>query len=205
MPAPFAASPNLRASPALALALLLFAAAGVSADTPTSNAAEKLAHIEALIAEGNAQQAMAEARTLYLDLAARAGFAIGEAVLTTEPATGYGVYEPRRDNVFDPDEPMHVYVELTGARITERSGGVNEMLFEVEFAVLDSQGTQLTDVISMGEVSLLSRARGVDLFLELTYNLTSAPAGEYVLWTEITDAASRQSVTFDLPVAIGGN
>lgn len=204
MQATFAASPTPGASPALALALLLLVATGTNADTPSSNAAEKLAQIEALIDEGNAHQAMTEARALYLDLAARAGLAIAEALLTVAPATGYGVYEPRRDNVFAPDEPMHVYVELTGARITERPGGVNEMLFEVDFAVLDTQGTQLTDVISMGEVRLLSRARGVDLFLELTYNLTSAPAGDYVLWTEITDAASGQNVTFDLPVAIGG-
>lgn len=172
------------------------------ADAPGGAAAAKLAHIEALIAEGRARDAMAEARALYLDLAARAGLSIARVTFTIEPATGYGVYEPRPDNRFAPDEPMHAYVELNGASVTERPGGVNEMLFQVDFAVLDAEGQRLTDVIRMGDVQLRSRARGVDVFLELTYNLTSAPAGDYVLWTEITDAPGDQQVSFELPVSI---
>ena len=189
---------RLATTSVLSAALLAVSAHGAAAQT----AMERLEQVEALIGEGASREAMQEARALYLDLSDRAGFAISRTVLTTAPAPGFAAYEPRPDNVFPQGAPIHVYLELTGASSRQRSDGVSELLFVADFAVFSPEGTQLTDVMRMGEVPMPSRSRGIDVFLELTYNLTGAPPGDYVLWTEITDAISGASEQFELPVTI---
>lgn len=189
---------RLATTSVLSAALLAVSAHGAAAQT----AMERLEQVEALIGEGASREAMQEARALYLDLSDRAGFAISRTVLTTAPAPGFAAYEPRPDSVFPQGAPIHVYLELTGASSRQRSDGVSELLFVADFAVFSPEGTQLTDVMRMGEVPMPSRSRGIDVFLELTYNLTGAPPGDYVLWTEITDAISGASEQFELPVTI---
>ncbi len=191
---------RLATTSVLSAALLAVSAHGAAAQT----AMERLEQVEALIGEGASREAMQEARALYLDLSDRAGFAISRTVLTTAPAPGFAAYEPRPDSVFPQGAPIHVYLELTGAKSLQRLDldGVSELQFVVDFAVFSPEGAQLTDVMRMGEVQMPSRSRGIDVFLELTYNLTGAPPGDYVLWTEITDAISGASEQFELPVTI---
>lgn len=183
---------------ALSLALVVGAASGV----PAQSAKERLDRIEALIAEGAARDAMQEARGLYLDLADRAGFAIARTVLTTRPAPGFGDYDPNPDGIVPEGSPIHAYVEVTGATARQLPGGVNELVFLVDFAVLDVQGERLTEVVRMGEVRMPSRSRGIDIYLDLTYNISGAPPGDYVLWTEVTDGVGGASQQFELPVTI---
>ena len=166
------------------------------------SAKEQLDRIEAMIAEGAAREAMQEARALFLDLSDRAGFAITRVVLTTGAAPGFGNYDPSPDGIVPSGRPIHAYVEVTGATPRTLRDDLSELVFVVDFAVLDAQGQALTDVVRMGEVRLPSRSRGIDIYLDVTYNITGAPPGDYVLWTEITDGVSGASEQFELPVTI---
>lgn len=216
MPAPSPIRPAAALAPNIAAAFLV-AGLAIAAPADRANAeappevpaggltdmtAERLADIEALITEGDARAAAAALRGLYLDLSAQAGFAPGKIALTRAPATGFGAYEPRPDNRFAPGAPVHVYVELNGVGVIEHPEGIREMRFEVDFALNDAQGAALTDTIPMGKVQLQSRSRAADVFLELTYNLTGVPPGDYLLWTRITDTPSGQQVEFDKSITI---
>lgn len=197
--------PVLPASRAMITAIALsISAPGTGA--PAQTAREQLDRIEALIAQGSMREAMQQARALHLSLNDRADFAITRIVLTSGPAAGFADYEPRANNILPHGAPVHAYLEVAGATARQRPDGMSELLFLVDFAVLDAKGDRLTDVVRMGEVQMLSRSRGIDIYLEVTYNITGAPPGDYLLWTEVTDGIGGGSEQFELPItfASGG-
>ncbi len=183
----------------LALVAPMTALCLAGSPAPAQTLSERVATIEARLAEGDGDAAMAEARALLFDVNEQAPFGVRNARLTVEPATGYGVYEPVIEAVFAPGSPVHGYVELHGFSLVRNAVGVNQIAFDVAFAMLDPDGNFLTDVTSMGAVEIVSRNRPADAFIHLTYRIRGAE-GPYVIWTEVTDRASGESATFELPV-----
>lgn len=179
-------------APILALALL--------ADTARAETlSERAAHIEARLAEGDGAAAVAEARRLYLDAAGRAGFGVQGVVLTTELASGYGVFTERAEAVYAPGEPIYGYVEPFGYSLRSNAAGLNEMVFDVEFALMSPSGEPLTDITAMGEIEITSYNQPIDAYFHLTYRITG-PAGPYVIWTRVTDRPTGRQAEFSIPV-----
>ncbi|WP_461470717.1 hypothetical protein [Pararhodobacter sp.] len=157
-------------------------------------------HIQTLLDQGDREAAVREARAFLRSVTAEAGFGVTNARLTEGPATGFGVFSPREDNVFAPGEPVHAYVEVYGFSLTPGPDGSNRMTFDVSFTLDSPDGVQLTDaLVPMGEVLLQSYSSPVDGYFHLTYRITGAE-GTFNLRTHVVDRASGQSAEFVLPV-----
>ena len=156
--------------------------------------------IEGMIAQGRDADAVAAARTFMRQVTQLAGFGVTNAHLTNSPATGYGIYELRGDNRYQPGEPVFAYVEVYGFSLTPQAMGTNQLLFDVTFTLLTPSGEQVTDaMISMGEIQLDSYSEPVDGYFHLTYRVTGI-TGAYDLRTVVTDRHSGQVSEFTLPV-----
>jgi len=182
--------------PAVLLACLL-AVTGPGAGAETL--AERLGGIEAALEAGDAGAALEQARDLHLDIGTRAGFGVRQAVLTEEPATGFGLYTPRARPVYAPGTPVYGYVEPFGYSLQPAGQGLNAMLFDIDFALLARDGQPLTERLPMGAVELTSRSRPLDAYFHLTYTI-NGPAGDYLIWTRVTDRPSGQEAEFTIPV-----
>ena len=156
--------------------------------------------IEAMIAQGQTEDAVAAARDLFRAVTNLTGFGVTNAQLIEGPATGFGIYEPRGDSVYEPGEPIYAYVEVYGFSLTPQENGFNQLLFDVTFTLDAPDGEQMTDaMVSMGDIRLESYGEPVDGYFHLTYRVTGAE-GAFVLRTSVTDRESGQTAEFSLPV-----
>lgn len=156
--------------------------------------------IESMLALGQSDEAVAAARAFMRSVTDRAGFGVTNAQLINSPATGFGIFDPRSNNVFRAGDPVFAYVEVYGFSLTPQPGGVNEMLFDVSFTLEAPDGRQLTpEMIPMGDVRLESYSEPVDGYFHLTYRVTGA-TGAFNLRTSVIDRESGQQADFTLPV-----
>ncbi|WP_370208050.1 hypothetical protein [Pararhodobacter marinus] len=171
-----------------------------SAGAMAQSLADSAARIEQLIESGQGAEAVEAARQFLQQVAERTGFGVANAQLTVGVAEGFGMFEPRADNRFLVDEPIHAYVEVYGFSLSPLSNGANRLLFDVSFTLDSPEGEQLTDgMISMGEVQLDSYREPIDGYFHLTYRVTGA-VGAYILRTRVVDRASGETAEFSLPV-----
>ena len=158
------------------------------------------ARIEALLAAGQRAEAYAAGRAFLRQVTQATGFGVTNAHLTQGRAEGFGMFQPRADNVYLAGEPVEAYVEVYGFSLTPRPGNVNQLLFDVAFTLETPDGRQMTDsLVPMGAIQLDSRSSPLDGFFHLTYRVSGA-VGAYALRTEVVDRASGQRAEFTLPV-----
>lgn len=182
-----------------ALACLL-----ASATLPSLSGAQSLPEaaqaIQQMIDTGQGPQAVAAARQFLRQVTGQVGFGVTNAQLTVTPAEGFGMFQPRPNNIFALGEPVYAYVEVYGFSMSQLTNGANRLLFDVSFTLESPQGQQMTDsLIPMGEVQLDSFSSPVDGFFHLTYRINGA-VGDYVLRTLVVDRATGQRAEFRLPV-----
>ncbi len=185
--------------PVLALAVAS-GAARVQAQSPSRSLLDEAAAVEALLSGGQTIEALAAARRFMHAVTDRTGFGVTNARLTVAPAEGFGMFDPRADNVYRIGEPVFAYVEVYGFSMSSLATGANRLLFDVSFTLDNLDGQQVTDaMIPMGEVRLDSYSQPIDGYFHLTYRVTGAE-GPYTLRTLVVDRASGQSAEFSLPV-----
>ncbi|MCL4676221.1 MAG: hypothetical protein KJZ59_09405 [Pararhodobacter sp.] len=172
-----------RLAPALALACLL------SAPLAAPLAAQDLAAYEA------ADQAALLAWQDMPLILRNASFVTGEAV-------GYGLHTPRADSVFAPDEPLLVYAEPLGYGWRGNDDGTHTFGLSIDFKLRDPAGTLIGEREGFQRAVITSRHRNREFFITLTLNLTSAPAGDYVLEYLVHDLVSEKTATMSLPFTI---
>jgi len=178
--------------------------AGSVAPAPADTLTEMAAQIQTLLDQGRSADAADAARGFLRAVTDQAGFGVTNARLTAAPATGFGVFEPREDNVYDTGEPVYAYVEVYGFSLTQQASGANQLLFDVSFTLMSPEGRQLTDaMVPMGEIRLESFSQPVDGYFHLTYRI-SGVEGAFTLHTEVTDRVSGETADFDLPVVFAG-
>ncbi len=163
----------------------------------------RAARIETLLAEGRSDEAIAAARGFMNSVTAQTGFGVTNAQLITGPATGFGVYEPRRSNLYMPGESVYAYVEVYGFSLSAQPEGINRLQFDVAFTLDSLDGQQMTEaMIPMGGIQLDSYSRPIDGFFHLTYRVSGA-RGAFNLRTTVTDRESGETAQFVLPVEFG--
>jgi hypothetical protein len=121
---------------ALASALMLGAVAGLpplATPAAAQSLTEAAAAIERLLDSDRGPEAVAAARMFLRHVTGEAGFGVTNPRLTVVPAEGYGMFEPRPDNVYAVGEPVYAYVEVYGFSMTPLVTGANRLLFDVSF------------------------------------------------------------------------
>ncbi|NEY90384.1 hypothetical protein [Tabrizicola oligotrophica] len=173
-------------------------AAAVAPAAHAGEIADKAAEVESLLAAGDDAGAVAAAREVFGKAwEATSGLAIGETVLIAEPASGYGIYNPRPDDRFKIGEPVLIYAEPMGFGYGSPGEGLYSIGFFVDLKVMTEAGEVLGDLQNLTELDLTSRYPNREFQANLTYNLTGVPPGRYVLQTTLRDKNSAKIGSFE--------
>ena len=182
-------------------ALLIPAALALPHMAQAGELTDLAAQVEALQAAGDDAGAVAAARDLFAKTwDATTGLAIGETALIVEPASGYGIYNPRPDDKFKLDEPVLIYAEPIGFGYGTPGEGLYSIGFFVDLKVMNDAGEVLGDLQNVTELDLTSRYQNREFQANLTYNLTGIPAGCYTLQTTLRDKNSAKIGSFETSV-----
>jgi hypothetical protein len=125
---------------------------------------------------------------------------IRDTLLVAEPASGYGLYNPRADNKFKSGEPVFVYAEPFGFGYGSAGEGLFKIGFAVDLRVISDKGEVMAEVSDIASLDLTSRYKNREFQANLTYTLTGIPAGIYILETTLRDKNSSKTGTFQTEV-----
>ncbi|MEO8244069.1 MAG: hypothetical protein ABI832_17330 [bacterium] len=136
--------------------------------------------IEQKIAAKDMAGALLGARDLYASVWSRsASIGFTQALLVSEPAPGFGMYNPRADNVFKKGEPILIYCEPYGVGYGNPGEGVYSVNFIIDLQVLDSSGNQLANVPDTTEYTSTSRHQNKEVQANITYTLDGLQPGAW--------------------------
>ena len=159
----------------LAIAL---AASLLTLPAQAGDIADKAAEAESLLSAGDDAGALSAAREAFGKAwEATTGLAIGETVLIAEPASGYGIYNPRPDDTFKIGEPVLIYAEPMGFGYGSPGEGLYSIGFFIDLKVMTEAGEVLGDLQNLTELDLTSRYPNREFQANLTYNLEGVPPG----------------------------
>lgn len=125
-----------------------------------------------------------------------------QALLVSETAAGYGVYNPRPTNLFKKGEPIIIYAEPFGFAYGAPGEGLHSIGFAVDLQVLDASGAELASVPNVTQLDLTSRYQNREFQANITYNLDGIVAGKYTLVTTLRDKNSDKSGSFRSDIEI---
>lgn len=184
----------------VAAAVLAMVLAGPgAAQTVTETAREIEARIETQDFAGALADAQAMAGRLW-DMTTAIGFA--EAVLVDQPASDYGIYNPRAGMAYKLGDPIYVYAEPVGYGYAEPGIGLFSIGFFVDLTVLAEDGALLGEMQNVVELDQTARARRREFQTTITYNLGGIAPGRYVLVTTFRDKNSPKAGSFETPIEI---
>jgi hypothetical protein len=125
-----------------------------------------------------------------------------QALLVSETAAGYGVYNPRPTNLFKKGAPIIIYAEPFGFAYGSPGEGLHSIGFAVDLQVLDANGAELASVPNVTQLDLNSRYENREFQANITYNLDGIAAGKYTLVTTLRDKNSDKSGSFRSDIEI---
>ncbi len=164
---------------------------------------DKATEIEGLMAADNASGALDAANALFTTVwDSGKDIGIRQTVLVTEPAAGYGIYNPRPDEKFKVDEPVLIYAEPYGFSYGSGGDGLYTIGFMVDLKVMTEAGEVLGELPSVANLDLTSRYQNREFQANLTYTLSGITPGRYVLETTLRDKNSEKSGTFQNTIEI---
>jgi hypothetical protein len=159
--------------------------------------------IETEMSAGNSEVAASEARALYetvLDQSVSLFFS--DTLLISEPAAGYGIYNPRPNEKFKRDEPIILYAEPVGFGYGSPGEGLYSINFDVDLRVMTEIGEPLADIPNLTQLTMTSRYKNREFQANLTYNLAGFEPGRYLLLTTLRDKNSPKTGTFETVIEI---
>lgn len=182
------------------LALLL--ATLLSTPLHAGEIADAAAAVEAAIAANDFDAWQAANDVIEDKLWAAPGLHFGTLMLVTGPATGFGAYDPRPDNVYAVGEPVQIYAEPAGYGYGDLGDGLLEIAFDIDLTVTDPEGTVLAEIPDIMSLAYASRTPAREFLANLTYNLEGVPAGSYTLTTNFRDRHSEQAANFTSDIVV---
>jgi len=181
--------------------LVLFLLISLVSPAQAADIKALLAQASQHVDQGQAIEAAATLRQALVEIWALKPMSIKGAALVEKAATGYGQYQIRSTNTYKPGEPILVYVEPAGYKFN-RQGEAYTFGFSANFDILSTDGKVLAGQHGFGNWQFGAREPLFEVFVNLTYNLTGAPAGEYFIETTLIDANGNGQVSFKLPVVL---
>ena len=182
----------------VALAMSVFSGPGLAGPV-----VDKATEIESLMAASNAKGAIDAASALMATVwDSSADIGIHQTVLVTEPAAGFGIYNPRPDEKFKVGEPVLIYAEPFGFGYGSGGDGLYTIGFVVDLKVMTEAGEVLGELPAVANLDLTSRYQNREFQANLTYTLTGITPGRYVLETTLRDKNSEKFGSFQNTIEI---
>ena len=166
---------------------------------------DKAAEAEAAVGNGDYLGGLAAAEEIAAQVwDATPGILFLETLPVTEPAAGFGLYNPRPDAVYKSGEAIIIYAEPVGFGYGTGGEGLFTVGFAVDLQVLDEAGQELGNVENVTELNLTARYKLREFQANLTYNLEGIAPGKYRLVTTLRDKNSPKTGSFETAIEITG-
>lgn len=164
---------------------------------------DKATEIEALITADDSKAAIDGANALLATVwDGTKDIGIHQAVLVTEAAAGFGIFNPRDNEKFKIGEPILIYAEPFGFGYGAAGEGVYSIGFTVDLKVMTEAGEVLGELPGVANLDLTSRYQNREFQANLSYTLDGITAGRYVLETTLRDKNSAKIGTFQNVIEI---
>ena len=115
---------------------------------------------------------------------------------------GFGLYEERGSKEFKKGEKIVVYAEPVGFGWKDAGKGMFELGFVVDFHIKSRAGEVLAEKENFMRIATESHTRNLEFMVVLTLNMSSAPAGDYVVEYKLHDIASDKTAVFEMPFKV---
>jgi hypothetical protein len=114
---------------------------------------------------------------------------------------GYGIYDERNSNVFQPGEDIILYIEPVGFMYKNLKNSQDNPLylisFSASFILYDKNGQNLTSIINVPIPDIISHYKNKEVYIPFTITQsTPFPPGQYQVKYSINDRNSGN--TFDI-------
>ncbi len=126
---------------------------------------------------------------------------IQRALWVADSPTGFGVYTPRSNNIFDAGAPMQIYAEPMGFG-WRKSGDLWHIELRVDLALRKKDGAELYRQPDAQKLAFASWVRNREFMTTLTYTFRDIPKGEYLVDTTMRDAVTGKAAAFSLPFVV---
>ncbi len=131
-----------------------------------------------------------------------------DTFVTSEPE-GYGMYQERGSNVFEPGETMVLYIEPVGFRYSNLTDDQGNQLysinFDASFAIYDKDGNVVLEPVNAPIPQIVSHYKNKEVFIPFTITQSSPfPPGEYMIKYSILDENSGNVFELDKNITISG-
>ena len=182
-----------------ALALLAGASFAVAASAEELTDLAKQAESE--VKDGKNLDAYETTRKATLKVWNSGPLLFRKALFVSGRPGGFGVYDPRPDNVFKPGEKLVIYVEPVGFTWQPKDG-LNHAQLVVDLALKDGEGNVVAQQQGFGNFSFDSREQNMETMTAVTIDFGDAPAGKYTAELTFHDTVGDKSASFELPFEI---
>lgn len=122
-------------------------------------------------------------------------------VLNAKFVKDHSNYIPKESNVYSAGEPIYIVCQVVGYKIKE-TNNLNKINLATDLHVLDPEGNILLGKKNFGLFDLASPIPNTEFKLDLTYTLSGAPPGKYILETVVRDQNSDKTTEFTKTIRI---
>jgi hypothetical protein len=119
-------------------------------------------------------------------------------LFTFSKPQGYGSYEERNSNVFQPGETIYLYIEPSGFEYKTLQDDSGNVLYSIAFSptatIYDKNGNLLAGPLEIPNTEIISHYKNKEIFIPFTITQSSPfPPGDYMIKYTITDINSGNS------------
>jgi hypothetical protein len=182
----------------IAVSVLLFS--GLEAFPGSSIAGDivdKATEAESLLAKDNGLDAYEKLREALAAINARVPLGIRKAFFVTEKPLIYGNYSRVKSNEFPVGSSLITYVEPVGLTWVNEPGNLVACQFTVDFELRNPNGEVLAVQKAFGSFKIESHEPLFEIYSPLTLDVSSVPAGDYVLKYSFNYANSKKTTSVE--------
>lgn len=174
------------------LQMTVLALAASVASVQAGEIARLAQEAEALIAKGDGTAAYDKMRQSLVATTATIPFNVRKAFFVSEKPVMFGSYDRVASNEFPTGSSLITYAEPIGLAWLPEGSGVRSA-FTVDFELRNPAGELLAEQKAFGNFKIESREPLFEIYTPLTLDVSSVPAGDYVLKYTFNDANSKKS------------
>ncbi|MEC9493381.1 hypothetical protein [Flexistipes sp.] len=116
-------------------------------------------------------------------------------VLNAKLVKDHNNYISKDSNVYSAGEPIYIVCQVVGYKI-EKTNSLNHITIATDLHVLDPEGNILMGKKNFGSFDFVSPFPNTEFKMDLTYTLSGAPPGKYLLETVLRDKNSNKTTEF---------
>ncbi len=164
---------------------------------PFTSFSSLLRDAEKLYSTGNFTDAVLHLRKAILSIWNNIPLTVINPVLVQDTDT----YTPKPDNVYEPDEPIHIHCQVLGYTL-KRVGHTYSVGLTADFVVMAEDGTVLGGKDNVLTLEKSTPMPNTEFLIDLTYTISGLKKGSYTIKTTIHDKYSSKSTTLMTPIRI---